>query len=310
MLLSITSEAGQAEIARVIAKLYPNAHHIRHIDGGYENYIVSVDSQAVVRFPRTESVWRRSRLEEFVLSKFDSSLTPKVMTRHDDPPYLVQTFLPGAHLSEHDFRHLPSSKQRELGRQIAQFAYELHNAISAKEFTREHAILPTATNAGSYGDHLREILYDFTFPSKAQDEVAKQYYHAWLSIQPSRPVVIHDDLHVQNLLFDNGNLSGVLDFGAVCVGTVEQELRQVYQLSDEALGAAADTYQALSGVTVKTDAARTWAITQELATYAREYMAQNITSPAYVRAQEHLSRWFPEAFGNDLRPKDKTAGGM
>ena len=296
MLLSPATKYGQLEIARIIAERYPDAREVRYIDEGYENYIALVDNRDVVRFPRNEEVWNRSQLEEFILSRLHSPLISKVTYRSDNPPYLVQSFLPGRHMKESEFRLLSVPSQQAIGDQIAHFAHQLHYAISVDEFRQQAQDISDPQATGSYGDHLREVLYNFTLPTKAQDELAKKYYHVWTTIKPSRPLVVHDDLHVQNLLFESDNLSGILDFGAVCVGTVEQELRQVYRLSDEALRAAAEAYQDLSGASIDIEAARTWAVTQELATYAREIMSNNTVSLGYQRAQEHLKLWFPKVF--------------
>lgn len=285
------------EIKHIISAFYPEAQDIRHIEHGYENYIVVVDNRYVIRFPRNRTVWNRTKLERFVLSKLDLPVVPKIVHYNESPPYIVQTFLPGSHISEKEFRQLPAATQRILGSQIAEFAYKMHAALDVEKFKEQYEKLNLEEDSGGpYGDYLQKTLQDYTFPTDAQDKIAKQYFAAWKSIKPSKPVVVHDDLHIHNLLINKGHLSGVVDFGAVCIGTAEQELRQVYRLSDEALTSAIKTYNSLAHTEVDIETARTWATTQELATYADELQAGRTTSEKYKRARDHLILWFPGVF--------------
>ncbi len=283
------------KIDHIIRKLFQNAQTIRHIEHGYENHIVLVDNKFVIRFPRNEAVWERSKLERYILSQLDSPLVQSVISYNDNPAYSVLTYLPGQNISESDFGQLPIVQQQKIGSQIAKFAHTLHTTLNVEDFKKESNKLKAQVDSGgTYAEHLREMLHDFTFPTPEQDKIAKQFYKSWLAIKPSKPVVVHDDLHVDNLLFENNELSGVIDFAATCVGTVEQELRQVYRLSDAALTSAAETYEQLAGTPVDIQAARIWAITQELATYARCHY--NPENPAFQRAQAHLKLWFSEVF--------------
>jgi aminoglycoside 2''-phosphotransferase len=285
------------EIMRVISKQYPNAQSVRHIKHGYENHIVIVDDKYVVRFPRSQEIWQRVKLERFVLSRLKSPLVPKIIEFSDAPPYLVQTFLPGRHISESEFRKLPLAVQQNIGSQIAEFAYSLHSSIGVNKFSAERdKLIPQDNSNGSYDDHLKEMLHDFTFPTATQDELAKRYFLAWRSISPSKPLVSHDDLHIHNLLFQDNKLSGVVDFGAICVGTAEQEMRQVYRLSEAALTAAVKTYNNLAHTKLDPETSRIWATTQELSTYARELAARRTDHAAFKLASEHLALWFPGVF--------------
>jgi aminoglycoside phosphotransferase (APT) family kinase protein len=107
---------------------------------------------------------------------------------------------------------------------------------------------------------------------------------------------VHDDLHIHNLLFQDNVLSGVVDFGAICIGTAEQEMRQVYRLSEAALIAAIKTYNSLAHTELNSETCKIWATTQELATYARELKVNRTDHAAFKRANEHLALWFPGVF--------------
>lgn len=138
------------------------------------------------------------------------------------------------------------------------------------------------------------MLLDRRDPNPKIDALAKHYYRAWLNKKQSKQLVIHDDLHVGNLLFDNNYNINVLDFGAVCIGTAEQELRHAYRLGDEALESAASTYEALSRRPFDRETAKLWTVTQELGAYCREN-----SGLAHERALENLQFWFPKLLAKD-----------
>ncbi len=286
----------KSKILHIVRSLYPDARSVCHVDRGYDNYIVIVDNCHVLRFPRSEAVWKRGELERFVLSQLKLPNVQKIVRVCDDPPYLELTFLQGEHMSEEEFRQLPIQKQKDLGSQIAEFAYRLHCSVNVEEFAAKYAKLTPQDRGGeTYDEYLQRVLGDFTLPTPAQDKIAKSYLKAWQDIRPSKPVVVHDDLHIQNLLLCDGKIAGVIDFGAVCIGTAEQELRQVYRLSSAALDSAVKTYNSLAHTKLNIKTARIWAITQELAAYSRELQSKTKT-PAFQRSCEHLALWFPEAF--------------
>jgi hypothetical protein len=73
-------------------------------------------------------------------------------------------------------------------------------------------------------------------------------------------------------------------------------MRQVYRLSETSLTAAVKTYNDLAHTELNPETSRIWAITQELATYARELIAGRMDHPAFKCAEEHLALWFPGVF--------------
>jgi aminoglycoside phosphotransferase (APT) family kinase protein len=179
---------------------------------------------------------------------------------------------------------LPTPTLQKIGKEMAEFAYAFHTRLLPDD------IQPFLTpRSWSYDDYLKRVLFDRQDPNPKIDALAKQYHQAWLNKKLSDELVIHDDLHTGNLLFDDEYNLSVLDFGAVTIGTAEQELRQAYRLGDAALESAASTYEALSGKPFDRDTAKLWTVTQELGAYCREE-----SGGAHERAAENLQFWFPE----------------
>jgi aminoglycoside phosphotransferase (APT) family kinase protein len=279
------------EVAKQITKqAFPLAGSLRTINDGQENLVVVLDESFVMRFPRSEEIWNRSITERRVLERLRTSDMPiPHLTRvSEDPAYIIVSYLHGHQILSKELRSLPTSILEQIGKSIAAFAFEFHERLTLDEF--QSLIHPPTW---SYDDYLKRVLFEKTDKNPHIDAFAKTYYHKWQNRrQTSEKVIVHDDLHLGNLLFDEKyRLSGVLDFGAVCVGTPEQDLRQTYRLGQAGFEAAAATYEKLSGRPFDREMAKLWTVTQELATYCRED-----SEPVHERARENLNFWFPEVF--------------
>lgn len=271
----------------VVHNLFPTLLNIEVVDQGQENLIIVVDQKYSVRFPRNSQIWQQGRAERNVLKKLAplSVPTPKLISISEKPAYIQTSYLHGRHLDANQVRVAPKSLQQQIGRELAEFAFTLHSNLPRGEI---EPLLVSPT--WSYDNYLKRVLFDRQDPNPKIDALAKQYYHAWLRTEKPKEIVIHDDLHTGNLLFDdNHHLVGVLDFGAVCLGTPEQELRQTYRLGDEVFESAALTYEQLSSRPFNREIAKLWTITQELASYCRED-----SDTVHQRAFDNLRFWFSE----------------
>ena len=276
---------------QIVRQLLPEATSLRVIDDGQENLVIVADDSFTIRFPRTKEIWHRGITERRVLKRLtnrNDMPVPKLIKASEDPAFIVATFLKGQQLSTGQLRSLSKPALETIGKNIAEFAFRFHSALSVQEF--QPLIQPPSW---SYDDYLKRVLYDRTDKDPRVDALAKEYYQRWLDRKiTSHKVVAHDDLHMGNLLFnDEFHISGVLDFGAVCIGTAEQELRQTYRLGEAGFEAAASTYEKLSGRPFDRETAKLWTITQELGAYCRED-----TDTVHERARENLNFWFPEIF--------------
>lgn len=270
---------------------FSDASSFHPIDDGQENLIIVVDNKFVIRFPRSKEIWERGVTERRVLERLASVVdmpVPRLLEVSDDPAFIATTYLHGNQLSAEQLRSLPEDSLELIGKNIAEFAFMLHEKLSVQEF--EPLIQPPTW---SYDGYLKRELFKKTNENPRVDALAKEYYQRWITKRSGEhKAVIHDDLHMGNLLFDDGfGISGVLDFGAICIGTPEQELRQTYRLGEAGFEAAISTYEILSGQSLDRELAKLWTITQELASYCRDD-----TAAVHKRAQENLQFWFPELF--------------
>lgn len=284
---------------KIVSDLYPDANHVQYVEHGYDNLVVLVDETYALRFPRNQRAYVRGQYEKRILAQLDSVSgveIPKVLSEHSDPPYFITTFLHGKHLSATDINNLSVAQQEEIGRQIARFIYAMHTKCLVTDVAALRKELGLDLMAEEPWENCFEAaLQNKTLPNPTQDALAKKYFLLWKSLTTkSSVVVLHDDLHVDNLLFQDNKLSAVLDFGDTNIGIPEQDFRQLYRINDLILTAAIVLYEQLSGRKLDIEAAKIWAITQELAAYSEELFSNNRSESRFARATGNLNRWLPE----------------
>lgn len=288
-----------SETARtIIKKLYPEAKDIILVEHGYDNLVVLVDKKYAVRFPKYEGAYLRSQYEKEVLEElsFNGVKIPRVISQGQNPPYLVTTFVPGHHISSVGVNNFSQNKQKKFGEEVAKIAYAIHTRLSVEKARelRKRLKLDEQKEA-PWPISFENVLFKNTLPTKTQDKLAKEYFKKWQTLTYSTPeVVIHDDLHTENMLFDDDMLVGILDFGDTNIGHPEQELRQLYRINDLVLVSAVKTYEQLSSYKLNLEAIKIWGIMQELESYAEKIMNNKPDHPSFVRAAKNLNYWLPE----------------
>jgi len=272
---------------QIAKQLYPKSYEFSILHDGQENLVIVVDNAYSIRFPRSKTVWRQGLSERAVLGELSGTELPipQLLSISEEPAYIITSYLKGNHLDATQVRQAPEHIQRRIGEELARFAYTFHTDLPVE------IIRPLLTPPSwSYDDYLKRELQKKTNANPTIDALAKRYYDAWIHAEKPKEVIVHDDLHTGNILFDDAyHLVGVLDFGAVCLGSPEQDLRQTYRLGDEIFEAAASTYEQLSGQPFNRELAKLWTITQELASYCRED-----SETVHKRAFDNLRFWFPE----------------
>lgn len=285
---------------QIIKDLYPDAQNLKIVEHGYDNLVVLVDEKYAVRFPKHEGAYARSKYEKEILSdlvNFDKVKVPKILGEGENPPYMITTFLHGTHLKSVEIRELSLDKQRKIGEQFAIFAYSMHSLHSVERARQVRQELKLDEFAEEPWDiYFGRTVFKTTLPTEAQDKIAKEYFKKWSELEYSTPeYVLHDDLHNDNLLFENGELIGVLDFGDTNIGYPEQELRQLYRINEIALDAAIKKYEELSSLKLNIEAIKVWCIMQELAVYSSSFIKNDFERPGFARGVKNLNIWFPEA---------------
>lgn len=290
------------EMAEKMAKkLYPYASHIEVINRGYDNIVVLIDEQYALRFPRDARAFARGQYEKEVLLQLlslNDVEVPRIFGESRDPAYLITSFIRGRHIGADEINSLTQESQKKIAEEIAAFAYDLHLKLqveTVRELRKKCKVDDVEEQSGEeWGIHVIKTLQNTTFPTSIQDGIAKRYLELWKSLPKTPEVAVHDDLHTDNILFENEMLTGVLDFADTTIGTPEQELRQLYRINEFILKCALNKYGQLAKSLLGIEASKIWAITQELSTYSAQLLRGGISHPSYIRSAGNLQRWFPE----------------
>ncbi len=283
----------------IIRHLYPEAKNIRFIEHGYDNMVGLVDDKYALKFPRNGYAYQRDQYEEQVLidlESLDQLFIPKILGKGTNPPYFIASFVPGNHLSADEIRQLSVEQQEDIAEKIARFAYAMHSMLPVNQAMDHRRKLELdSLEEQPWVIYFEESLEKITFPNTQQDKLAKEYYKRWKSLQYDTPeVVLHDDLHNENLMFEGTNLTGVVDFGDTNIGHPEQEFRQMHRINETILDLVIKNYEQLSKLKLNKEAIILWAILQELAVYSGMLTNTKKDHPSFYRAAKNLQKWLPE----------------
>ncbi len=285
----------------ITRSLYPNAQKITMVEHSYDNIVALVDMNYAVRFPRDKNAYARSLHESHLLKQLEDVETlevPHLLGECTHPPYLITSFVSGHHVSPAYIRSLSKNCQHNFAKTVAQFAYAMHSAFVLEEelLLRKALKIDELEDGEPWAIYFKEVVKDYNFPTAIQDKIAKRYYHEWVAVCDVTPrVVVHDDLHTENMMFNSDDvLTGMLDFGDTNVGTPEQELRQLYRISEDSMLTAVQEYQRLSGCQLNVEAIKIWSIMKELADYSGKLAAKDTKHRAFKRASRNLNSWLPE----------------
>ncbi|PID32059.1 hypothetical protein CR970_02615 [Candidatus Saccharibacteria bacterium] len=285
---------------QVLDEMYPDAKCINVINHGYDNIVGLVDESYAVRFPRNATAYQRSQYEKAVLQSFHCGQTlevPVVLGEHADPPALIVSYLHGEQHTGQEVNDYPIALQEQFAKDVAHFAYTLHKSLSVEEVRGLRKRFAIDELDGEWGDSIDEQFSDANLSplGTRQREAVKRYHDAWKrQNEGAEPVVVHDDLHMGNMLLQGRRLTAVLDFGDTAIGMPEQELRHLYRINERVLSVAVETYGQLSGKPVDIEAAKTWAVIQELGSFVGRLSRGELDHPSFGRACGNLNAWLPE----------------
>jgi aminoglycoside phosphotransferase (APT) family kinase protein len=222
---------------RLIAGQFPELplESVVLVSRGWDNTVWLVDDTWAFRFPRREIavplVDRELTLLPLVEPHLPAPIPAPVFSgrpSHEYPwPFSGAAYLPGTELGS---VALSDDAEVELAGALGRFLRALHAPELAAEVGGEHQ-LPVDVNARA--DMSRRVPRTRTAlaelaaaglwePGPAEDEIL----HAAETLLASpTAVLIHGDLHFRHVLVENGALSGVIDWGDVCLADPSVDLQ-------------------------------------------------------------------------------------
>lgn len=211
----------QALASRLIASQFPEVElgSLELIGEGWDNTVWLVDERWVFRFPRREIALAGFLRELDVLPALAPSLPTQVPApafRGDPSEEYPWPFFGAAHIPGDELGGSPVD-EAELARQLGAFLRTLHGIEPPVELPVDpNGRTDMTRRAGLAREHLAtlERLGLWTAP----DFVEALLDRANDLTLPDAAVLAHGDLHFRHVLVsEDGSLSGVIDWGDVCI---------------------------------------------------------------------------------------------
>ena len=250
-----------AERARhLIAGQFPELRgaSISELAAGWDNVVFVVDERWAFRFPRRAIAVPGVGREIEVLGRLAGHL-PLLIPRPtwvgapdgEYPwPWFGAPLLPGVELAE---ARLPDRDRRAAGEAIGAFLHALHAPRVARLVGGSLPIDPNRRADMALRVRLaRRRISDAAdaglwTPSPAVGSLLDE---ASALPPPPRTTVLHGDLHMRHVLIDDGAVSGVIDWGDVCIGDPSVDLSIAYgSFTGAARAGFLDAYGPIDGLT-------------------------------------------------------------
>ena len=225
-------------VRALLAEQFPSldASSARLLGEGWDNAVWLVEESWAFRFPRRQIAIPGVERELAVLPR----LAPLLPVPIPEPrfvgtpserfpwPFFGAAVLPGRELADAD---LAQDARVEMGAELGRLLSILHAPETLARIDPERA-LPLDFNRRAdmafRVPRTRERLAELGWPETA--EIAELLAEAEALPASSGNVLVHGDLHLRHVLVEGASMSGVIDWGDVCLGDPAIDLQLVWSL--------------------------------------------------------------------------------
>jgi aminoglycoside 2''-phosphotransferase len=211
----------EKEMLQFIQKSIPDLkiHKAESYDSGWDNDILIVNSKIVFRFPKSEVIAAKLKMEGKVLRLLKSKNPILQIPEYE---YLYEgskikcvkyTFIEGKDLSECYDNKLPHCQDN--AKSIGDFLTKLHSINLADITGTNIKNIHTLKYWRNLYDKVRNDIYPFL--NDHQQREISSFFECFLEKYPKTTfskVIIHGDLTVSNMIYceNKGRISGIIDF--------------------------------------------------------------------------------------------------
>jgi aminoglycoside phosphotransferase (APT) family kinase protein len=203
---------------------------------GWDNAVWLVEERWAFRFPRRQIAIPGVERELTVLPRLASLLPvpipePRFVGAPSERfpwPFFGAAVLPGKELAD---AGLAEDARFQVGAELGRFLRLLHAPDTAAQVDPERALPIDFNRRADMGFRVprtRERLAELGRPETA--DIAELLAEAEALPPSADQVLVHGDLHVRHVLVDGASMSGVIDWGDVCVGDRAVDLQLVWSL--------------------------------------------------------------------------------
>lgn len=231
----------EALVRALLADQFPQleARSLRLLGEGFDNSVWMIDEDWAFRFPRRAQAAPLVDRELFVLPRVAPLVTapvpvPAFVGQESElfqRPFFGHRLVPGVEPAD---ASLTDADRIRLGTGIGRFLRALH-APQTRAAVDAERTLPVDPNrradmpfrvekARGWLDRLPDLAH------RHRSEAERILADADLLDATSNEVLVHGDLHVRHVLVDEGELSGVIDWGDVCLGDPAIDLQFIWSV--------------------------------------------------------------------------------
>jgi len=279
-------------IKQIIQNDFPGIaiKNINLIANGWDNMVAEINDEYIFRFPKyTDSTFYQEIKILDLLQEKTSVLTPKIEFLGRSYTYMGYKKIPGNVLTSEVYETLSPAKREKLIFDLANFLKEFHASISvaqAKEMGLE------VEDYESYLDLIKKRLnnrFDDVQISSFIKSTCVEF--ASMANKQQNIVVLYNDLHTENIAFDNINkrVVGIFDFGDVTIGDIHFDFHQLYKFDPNLMSAVALKYRELTGVNLELRRMVVSARINELCDLAE--FIDKPESRVYKNAMARIGKW-------------------
>lgn len=222
-------------VRSLLAEQFPELElrSVRILGEGFDNAVWLIDEECAFRFPRRAIAVPLVAREVAVLTRVAPLLPVAVPvpafvgaeSERFPRPFFGHRVLPGSELAD---AHLTDSDRARVGMDVGRFLRTLH-VPATRELVDARRTLPVDPNRRADMPFrvrmTRERLDALPDLEPASLRSAERILAAAEGLAPGpAQVLCHGDLHVRHVLVDRGELTGVIDWGDVCVGDPSMDL--------------------------------------------------------------------------------------
>jgi serine/threonine protein kinase len=159
---------------------------------------------------------------------------PEIKEVAPDGSYTILSYVTGNMLSSEDIMAFSQEQKKSLAKKIVQCLRELNSVLSTEEV--KHLVKKYISWQTPEDEFYQSILS--RNPRSKYHQLYVSCYESYVQYQKevgkAKEIVVHGDLHYGNMLFDDkSELTGLIDFGDVNIGTIVTECRQIYRLGSD-----------------------------------------------------------------------------
>ena len=221
-----------ALVAELIREQLPQyaGRPLRHLASGWDNVVVRLGPDLLVRLPRREVavslIEREQQWLPVLARRLPMPVPEPVHVGRPSPrfpwPWSIAPWIPGESADVSDL-------QGEEALRLAAFLKALHQPAPEMAPANPVRGVPLATRATAVAERMARL-------EQTTEQVSARVVAAWREALEAPPAAerhwLHGDLHPRNILADEGRIVGVIDWGDLCGGDIATDLAAHWMLFD------------------------------------------------------------------------------